>query len=53
MWQSQHTVFNRLNGDVKSALQKFCRRGMVNESIACCLEFLKAITVKLHFKGCL
>ena len=41
MWQSQHTFYNRLNGDVKSALQKFCRRGLVNESIACCLEFLK------------
>jgi hypothetical protein len=41
MWQSQKTIYNRTNGTVKSAIQKFARRGMVKETIGTCLELFE------------
>ena len=41
MWQSQKTIYNRTNGTVKSAIQKFARRGMEKETVATCLELFE------------
>ena len=41
MWQSQKTIYNRNNGTVKSAIQKFARRGMVKETVGACLELFQ------------
>ncbi len=38
MWQSLKTIYGRTNGDVKSAIQKFARRGMEKETAHTCLE---------------
>ena len=38
MWQSLKTIYGRTNGDVKSAIQKFARRGMEKETVSTCLE---------------
>ena len=38
MWQSLKTIYGRTNGDVKSSIQKFARRGMEKETAHTCLE---------------
>ena len=41
MWQSQKTIYNRTNGTVKSAIQKFARRGMEKDTVGTCLELFE------------
>lgn len=41
MWQSKKTIYNRSNGTVKSAIQKFARRGMIKETVGTCLELFE------------
>ena len=38
MWSIQKTCLERKNGDIKSAIQKFIRRGKVEETVQLLLE---------------
>lgn len=42
MWNSQKTIYNRRNGDIKEALHVLCRKGTIKDAVLVALELFES-----------